>query len=232
MELLNKAIRWAFWIEENFLWFVTAHMWTSLAADTTATVAVADTQAGGVALFTDATDNNEAAIRTTNEIFKFAAGKPILFEASISYTEANTDDANVFVGLMDAIGANAMVDNGAGPKSSFSGAGFYKVDGGTRWQFITSIGTTRTTVDLVLTDKNNLSRETQTAGGAQTLRIEVEGDTLTALKVSGFIDDVLVAQHIVDCTSATEMHGGAYVKAGGSNAETLTVKYIRAGQGR
>ena len=232
MELLNKATRWAFWIEENFLWFVTAHLWTSLAADTTATVTVADAQAGGVALFTDATDNNEAAIRTTTEVFKFAAGKPIMVEAQISYAEANTDDANVFFGLMDAIGANALVDNGAGPKSSFSGAGFYKVDGGTRWQFITSIGTSRTTVDLIATDKNNLSRETQTAGGTQILRVEVEGDSVTTLKISGFIDDVLVAQHIVDCTSATEMHAGAYVKAGGANAETLYVKWFRGGQGR
>lgn len=213
--------------EEHFQHFVTGDRYTSLAADSGASVAVGDAAAGGIVLTTGATDNNEAAVRTTNEIYAFRAAKPFGMVAKISYAEANTDDANVMVGFMNALGANAMLDNGAGPKASFSGAIIYKVDGGTRWQCRSSIGTTYVSTDLVGTDLNNRSRTTQTAGGAQTLEIRVSGQTLAAQTITYLIDGVLVAQHVIDATSGTEMNLGAYVKAGSANSEVVTVTYLR-----
>ena len=35
------------------------------------------------------------------------------------------------MGLCSAAGANALLDNGGGPAANYSGAVFYKVDGGT-----------------------------------------------------------------------------------------------------
>ena len=141
--ILQRIRQAALW--DHFFEFVTADKWTSLAADSGASVALdADYVGGGVILTTGATDNNECALRSTVEAFKFAADKPIVAACIATWAEANTDDLNFMFGLMDAIGANAMVDNGAGPKASFSGAIIYKKDGDTLWSVRSSIGSSYT----------------------------------------------------------------------------------------
>ena len=74
---------------DDFLWHISPHLWTNLAADTNATVAIdADGVGGIVAINTgDATDNNEAALVSTNELFKFAADKPLMAECRLQYSE-------------------------------------------------------------------------------------------------------------------------------------------------
>lgn len=212
---------------DDFEWLVTAHRWTTLVVDAGSSAAVGDAVGGKVVLTTGAVDNNEVAIRTTNEIFKFAADKPMLFETSLQYAEAATNAANVMVGFMDAMIADAMVDNGVGPKASFSGAVLYKVDGGTVWRFMTSIGTAR--IDTV-------SRHT--AGGAadQVGRIEVReaGGIMEAVP---FLDGVQMQdanlrpiKHTFAPTSATEMMAGIYAKAGGAASEIITADYAGAYQ--
>lgn len=180
-------------------------------------------------------DNDETyAELPPNEVFKFAADKPLIFEARVQFTEANTDDANILVGLLDAVAANSLQDNGGGPPASYSGAVFFKVDGGTRWQCETSNAGTQTTTDLSASDANNLSHITQTAGGAsyQTLRIVFEPYSSTNAYVNFFIDGVHVAQHDYIFTSATEMQTGAGVKNGGANLETLNLDYVACYQAR
>lgn len=217
---------------EDFNQFVSGDLFTDTSGDTGAAVANIDAPGGQVTLTTGATDNNECALLTTKEIFLFAASKPIRLEARAKFTEANTDDANVFVGLMNAIGADAMVDDGAGPKASFSGAGFYKVDSGTRWQLISSLGTTRTTTDL--TAALSLDKLAKTSGGGawQKLRIDVMPIDSTRAEVHFWIDDVHVATHDLTYTSATDMNAGAVMKAGGANSEVLYVDYIECFQTR
>lgn len=221
-------MRRQFGVFDDFLWFVTAHLWTSLAADSGASAGVGDAAGGILALVTGGTNNNEASVKSTNELFLLAAEKPLLYEARLQFSEANTDDANVAVGFANAWGADLLVDDGAGPKSSFSGALIYKVDGGTKWCFRTSVGTSY--VDTV---------SQHTAGGSsyQTLRIEIRQATAGAsgLEAVPFIDgqQMLDAngkpiKHALTYTSATEMNAGAYVKAGGANSETLNVDYIDA----
>ena len=127
-----------FGIWSDFVNFVTAQDgWTSLAADTNASVTIDADGVGGIAVLNtgDATDNNEAALFTTQELFLAAAGKPIYAAARIQYTEANTNVSNVAFGLADIFGdANTLLDNGAGPAASFYGAMIYKVDGSTVWR--------------------------------------------------------------------------------------------------
>lgn len=217
---------------DDFTWFVTAHNWTSLVADATTSIAVNDGAKGIVTMTTGATDNNEVGLFSTKEVFLIAANKPILGEARIQYAEAATDDANVAFGFADAIGANLLVDDGAGAKTTFSGALIYKVDGGTVWKCISSLSTTQT-----------ISTSTQTAGGSvdQVLRIEIRPVSSTIAEVSFFCDgvplyDVAITnrqqpiKHNLTYTSATEMMVGAYVKAGGATSEVLKVDYIAAYQ--
>src|SRR3954462_13666997 len=102
---------------DDFEWYLSPHRWTSVLTDS-GTASVGDAAGGILALVaSDGTvaDNDEAYARTTNELFKFANNKPLLFEARLQFPEANTDDANVLVGLIDAAAANTIVDDGAGP---------------------------------------------------------------------------------------------------------------------
>lgn len=230
------AQRNQFTIADDFLRDVDAADWVTTLTDS-GTATVGDAVGGVIALVpSDGTvaDNDEAYIESANEVFKFAADKPLLFEARVQFAEANVDDANVLVGVMDAVGANSLQDNGAGPPSSYSGAVFVKVDGGTVWQVETSNAGTQTTTELLATNTNNLAKRNVTAGGAsyQVLRIEYMPYSSTNAYVSFFVDGVLVAQHDYIFTSATEMQIGIGVKNGGANNETLNVDYVVCTQER
>lgn len=220
-------------IDDDFHWYISPHLWTSLATDSGTSVnPTISSSVGGVNYcFTAATDNNEASFCTTNEVFKILDGRPMVFLSRLKFIEANTDDANVAFGVADTFGANLLVDNGAGPKTSFSGALIYKVDGGTVWKCVSSIGTTQT-----------ISTSTQTAGGTswQQLRVEISPVTSTVAEVSFWVDDKMLVdstslkpiKHNVTYTNGVAMALGCYVKAGGSNAEILAVDYVKAASGR
>ena len=225
-----------FTIQDDFLRDVDSADWVTTLTDS-GTASVGDAVGGVIALVpSDGTvaDNDEAYVESANEVFKFAGDKPLLFEARVQFTEANVDDANVLVGVLDAVGANSLQDNGAGPPSSYSGAVFFKVDGGTVWQTETSNSTTQTTNELLSTNTNNLAKKSVTAGGAsyQVLRIEYMPYSSTNAYVSFFVDGVLCAQHDYIFTSATEMQIGIGVKNGGANNETLNVDYVVCTQER
>ena len=237
MKLLELAdglrLRREYGMFEDFLWYISPHLWTSLAADAGVTApAVSASVAGGVvSMATGATDNNEVAVATTNKPFKFADDAPLVFEARTQFSEANTDDANVFLGFSSALAADQLVDNGAGPAANFSGIGVFKVDSGangTKWQFVTSIGTTQT-----------ITVSQHTAGGAayQVLRVEARAVGSAYVECVPWLNgqQMLDAngrpiKHTVDSTSAAAMAAGAYLKAGGANSETLLTDYVAAYQ--
>lgn len=205
--------------------------WTILEADTGATVEVNDAVGGGLVLTTGATDNNEAYIWTSVEGWKFAADKPLIARARLQYAEANTDDANVMFGLMDGVAANALQDNGAGPKASYSGAVFFKADGDTVWSVENSIATTQKTTQL--TADNSLTGTAQTAGGSDFVTLEIISDPRSATEneISFKIDGKLVARHTNQTTaSATDMSVVFGVKAGSANSEVVTAQIARAFQ--
>lgn len=133
---------------EDFLDFVSGDLFTDTSGDSGAAVANVDAAGGQVTLTTGATDNNECYLLTTKELFLFAANKPARGRWRFKHTEANTDDANIAFGFMNAVGADSILDNGGGPKASYSGAVVFKVDGGTKWNAEVSIAGTQSTVEL------------------------------------------------------------------------------------
>jgi hypothetical protein len=180
--------------EDNFLWYVSAHMWTATVTDT-GTVLPLTTHGGGVALTPSdgtVTNNDETYLGGTTKNIVPTAEKPIMFQAIVQYTEGNTDDANVIVGLSSTSAANALLDDGGGPPASYSGLVFFKVDGGTNWWVEASVGGTQTTVEL--TAANSLDKVAHTAGGTakQKLRIEFIPYSSTKATVVWYIDDVAV----------------------------------------
>lgn len=206
--------------------------WTTLVADGGTSAAVTDAVGGRLSMITGATDNNEVAVRSSFEIFLVADNKPMRLETRIQYTEANTDDANVMVGFMDALAANSLVDDGAGVRTTGNYFVFFKVDGGTVWQ---------------VRSRNDTETETNstgiTAGGAsfQKLRIEIDNEgSGTNVEVKFFIDDIQCVDattlrpivHTIAVASSTEMNAGLYVKAGSANSETLVADWFWAWQKR
>jgi hypothetical protein len=204
---------------EDFYEFVTGDLWTKVTAVDGA-VTILDA-AGGKAAISSAVDtagNEDCYLKSNKESFKFAAGKPLHFEALVDFIESSTNQANVMAGLMDAVAANSLQNDGAGPKASYSGAVFYKVDGETVWRCESSIGASQVTTQTSVT-----------AGGstAQRLTIEFQPITSSLGEVRFFIDDALVAKHAITFTSATEMQVVLGVKDGdASDEETLNVDYV------
>lgn len=212
--------------EDNFLWYISPHLWTSTLTDTGSVTALT-THGGGVALTpSDGTvaDNDEAYIGWTNKNIVPTNLKPIVFQTVIQFSEGNTDDVNVIAGLMSTSAADALLDNGGGPPASYTGMVFFKTDGDTVWQVECSVGGTQTTVRLSST--YSLDKTTKTAGGTakQTLRIEFVPRSSTAADVMFFIDDVLVAKIDWTYTSAAAVGPVLGLKNGAATTvETLNV---------
>lgn len=151
-------------------------------------------------------------------------------KARIQFTEANTDDANIFFGFGSAIAANFIVDNGAGMRTSGDVFGIYKTDGSTVWKCITQTNGTAVT-----------TTSTTTAGGSsyQKLEIELADHNSTTGYATFKVDNEYlkdsngnIIRHAVLYASATEMQVGFGVKNGDTNAETLNVDWVVAVQQR
>lgn len=209
---------------DDFHWNLNPHLWTAELPDG-GSATVADAAGGVLSLVpSDATvaDNDEAYLRTTHELFRFAADKPLRFECRLRFTEANVDDANVLVGLMDAVSAGALQDNGNGPRASYSGAVFFKVDGSQVWQCETSVGASQTTS---VTSASSV----MAPGVWQTLRIEFRPYGSQA-EAAFLVDGLLVARHSLTFAGATEMQVVLGVKNGSANNEELQVDYVACHQ--
>ena len=210
-------------LRDDFFWYVTAHPWTAVLT-AGGTLAVGDAAGGQLVCTTKAEDNADAAIETTAELFKIEVNKPLWFEARVKLTEANTDDANVFVGLSDTDTTGAMQVDGAGPLASWTGCGFFKVDGGTKWQFETSKAADQETTDDV---------GTRVSGSWVRLGFKVIPDANgTTATVTAYVNGVAKAVHTISVAAMGEMHAIVGVKAGGAAAEVLTVDWIRVVQVR
>lgn len=220
-------------LKDDFHYYNSAELWTSLAVDAGTSVAIDAAGVGGIVkLTTGATDNNEAGLFTTNELFLLAAGKSLRAGVRLQFTEANTDDANMLFGFADAPGADALLDNGGGVSTAFTTAILiYKIDGGTVWRFHVENGA-----------DTDLYTSTLTAGGSSYQWLEILGDVVDGsideygftFKLDGL--DVLNTDTgrplrlSIPYASATEMDFGVYVKAGSANSEVVNVDKIYAYQ--
>jgi hypothetical protein len=210
-------------IFDHFVNYTADDKW-SLVTTTDGSVTLNDEKNGTVSITTAVVtaDNEGAFIKSVAEVFKFEADKPIEFEAKVQFTEANADDANVLVGILDAVDADSMQDDGAGPPASYSGVVFFKVDGGTVWNCETSVGASQET-----------TATTVTAGGPtfQTLRFIWQPISATSATVSFFIDGTLIATQTHTFTGGTEMEVALGGKDGSAtNEETLKVDYVHVRQ--
>lgn len=185
------------------------------------TVAPVDAVGGELSIASGAVDNDEKYVSSLHEIFKFAASKPLYFQCRVKLTEAATDDSNIIIGVSDTVGADFLLDNGAGPAASYDGAVFFKVDGGTVWQFETS---------------NAGTQKTTSNAGAFTSATYIELGFIfdpadgTTGTVTPYIDGVKGTALDITLSGLEEMAVVAGVKAGGANAETLLVDYIKVTQ--
>lgn len=218
-------------------------VFTTLASDTAAAVAAQDADNGRVNVLSGTSDNGEAEMYT-KKVFKFADSRSIIGEALVQYTEANTDDANIWIGFTSATGADVLADDGAGPSSNFSGIGFYKVDGGTVWKCIVSKGTSQQTATVLTTGQP----ASAVPGSSSFVRFRVEfaavGDMSKDQGEATFWIDGKQAYDAADIsrnkpikftftyTSAAAMGFSLYVKSGGANAETLVVDDVGWSQTR
>lgn len=181
--------------------------------------AVQDAAGGWYKHFCDGDDNDEAYLATEGESWKLEADKPLWFEAKIKLTEANTDDANWIVGLVEGGGAaNSLQDNGAGPPADYDGACFFKVDGTMTVQFETSIATAQVT---------NAALATFVSGTE--LRLAFYWDGVSA--VTPYVNGVAGTAHAMAATGA-EANACFGVKAGGGNEEAIEIDYIKVVQMR
>jgi hypothetical protein len=161
--------------------------------------------------------NDETYIHTTAGLFQFLDNQPIVFEASVQFTEAAIDFANVVVGLMNSVGAKALQDGSAGPPSSNYGMVFYKLGGTTVWACESILGgqnqKTVTSVPAGGSDYHTLTGQWQPFGSGQA-------------EARFFIDGQLVVTHQIAYSSPPVMQLFAGVKNGTGTMETLRVDYL------
>ena len=186
----------------------------TIVADGGGAQAPTDAAGGVLSIGTDGDDNDEAYLSSIHEVFKFATGKPLWFEARVKCAEANTDDANLIIGLSDTVGADSLLDTAGGPMASYDGAVFFKVDGGTVWQFETSNAAAQVT--------------TASAGAFVTdtwYRLGLYFDGVSS--ITPYIDGVAGTAHAITLAGLEEMHLLLGAKAGDANEEKLLVDYIK-----
>lgn len=179
---------------------------------------VLDRHGGWAQIITDVNDNDEFYLASIGESWLFAASKPIWFEAKVELTEVATDKANILVGLTDANGANALLDNGAGPAASYSGAVFFKVDGTLAWQFETSNAGTQVT---------NTSVGAYASGTAARVGFVFDPADGTTGSITPYFNGVEGTAHAITLASLTEMNLVIGVKAGSAAAETLKFDWVQ-----
>jgi hypothetical protein len=192
------------------------------------TVAIGD-DVGGVVTLTpsDGTvaDNDEAYLATPNELFKFGTNRAIYGTARVKFTEVTATIANVAFGFQNAVGANSLVDDGAGPKTSGSTLAIFKVDGGAVWKCASACNGTATT---------STSTAAATAATWYVLEIICEDWDGVSMKVTFKVDGQYlkdsttseIIRHTVAIASATEMQMFAGIKLGAiTNNDTLLVDY-------
>jgi len=179
---------------------------------------ITDAAGGVLQIGCDGDDNDECYISSIAEIFKFQTAKKLYFEARVKLTEAATDDANIIIGLSDIVAADSLLDAGAGPMASYDGAVFFKVDGGTVWQFETSNAATQVT---------NSSAGTFSDGTWTVLSFLYDYNDGVTANVTPYVDGVAGTAKALTIAGLEEMHVLLGVKAGGANEEALLIDYVR-----
>lgn len=206
--------------------------WKSVASDGGAPT-LADEDGGSVLLSTSDSSpaqEDEAYFGSARPLFRLSAGKPIVSEVRLQFTEddASAHSADVVFGLSSSLAANLLRDSGAGPPASYTGAVLFKPRGGSAWRAQTSVGSVQTT-----------TVGSASAGGAaeQVLRVEVVPHSPSEASVTYRVDGATLRdlqgreiRHFVSLAGASPMHLVVGVKAGSAAGEALSIDYLGAWQ--
>lgn len=191
---------------------------------------------GGVMVLTPSdgtvSDNDEVILRSANEVFLFAAGKPLYGKAKFSFVETTATIYNVGFGFMNAAQTDPLGDDGAGAKLTGSTAAIYKVDASGVWKCATANNSVST-----------VSTSTATAVTATDYVLEIFGEDFSStqmvftFKVNGIylLDSTtgLVIRHMVTVASATEMNLFVAAKLGAAtNNDATSLDYVYGHQYR
>ncbi len=168
---------------------------------------------------TSVADNDEAYISSEALNWTLAANKTLYFEAAFTLTEASTDDANLIVGLMDTGAADSLQDNGGGPPDDYNGIVWFKVDGGTVFQFETAKSTSHNTT---------ASAGAFTSATKYRVGFLCEGVT----KVTPYLDGVAgtALTTVAGIPDGVALGWTIGVKNGDTNAEIIYPDYVRVVQ--
>ena len=209
--------------DEFFQYDATATVGKYKATSDGGTVGIIDANGGVLSIATTGTIEDETYIASLFQVFAFQTDKSGFFEAHIKLTEANTDDANIIIGLSDTVGANSLLDAGAGPMASYDGAVLYKVLDGTVWNFECSNAGTQDT---------ELSVGAFTDATDTTLGFRYDYNDGVTCIITPYVNGVAGTAAGMLIAGLAEMNFIMGVKAGSGNAETLLVDRISYTQDR
>lgn len=210
--------------------------WTDVSGDSGAAPTLATDGESAIIFTTGGTDNNECYL-TSKMVFDLTVGCQTVIEGAMKWTEAATDDANIIFGLMSGAGANALLDTGGGPAASYSGAVFFKVDGGTKWNVESSIAGAQTTAET--------ERTASGISGWQILRIQFDPISAAECEVTFHVgqeggtyfkqvvdSNYLPIKHTIVTSSFAAANVVIGAKAGDTNSETPRCDWVRVRQAK
>jgi len=249
-----------FTVESDFEGFVTGDEFTSW-DDTGAVAVVADVVGGQILIPTTALDNDESGLHTTQECFLFEDLKPIVGESLFYYSEVTADTTSLFIGFMDASATTPLQDDGAGPKASFNGFGFFRIgstaglaanvltalDAAVWWTIVDNLTDALYPQKRQRLDLSDVGPNGNLASG----KVDAEPDTLyrfhmecnpvclqsalvATFDFDFWINDIHVAHERADLTIANfaNMEFCAAVHAGDAQIDSITLDYMSASQKR
>lgn len=198
------------------------HAYTSNDDASTGTNAFQDVPGGVYNVVTAAADNDYHAMSTVAENWLFAEGKELWFEARFKVAEAATNASTWWIGLTDTLTTGGFQANTGGPLASYDGALIYKTpETALTVNFEASnAGTQSTLAEFATSISNTWHRAGFYFDGVATT------STITPFFHNGTSWTIGTAQSIT-LAGLEAMHAVFGIKAGGSNAETLQMDYLR-----
>ena len=165
-------------------------------------------------------------VKSTAEIFLFANGKPLLrCEGWLDRSEHRRRQRHRGLHERDR-GQQPPKTTELDRLRASAARSSSKVDGGTTWRAMVSLGSTQTEVTSAT------FRQLPAQATLRSLRSPVVPTSSTSATACFYIDSILVGSQAFTYTGATEMNAGAGVKNGGANNESLEIDYILASQVR
>ena len=187
--------------------------WAAVLTDT-GTATIITTDVGGVLQLTPSdgsvADNDEAYVGSEDLGMILIDDKKTYVEARLRVIEGATDDQNVIFGLSSTYAANTLQDAGAGPPANYSGAVFFKLDGGTVWNIETSLTSAQSTEAL-----------TNTVDTGEWVRLGIYWD---GVQIQFYIDGLPVGDPITATANIPTAALGFVV--GHKNGAITTVEYL------